>query len=108
MNSLRIELTLTVVVADEVFEIGRANGESRLVVEISEVGRANGESGLVVDVADLLTARFPLFEVAEVVAFRAWFELAYWDEVVTVTVVVSQLVIATWHCCAKVVVFEKT
>ena len=75
-----------------------------LVVEdMFEVGLAAMEVGAVVDKADLLMAGGALFEACEVVAFEAEFELASPDDDVRVTVVVSQLVIDTWHCCAAVI-----
>jgi hypothetical protein len=48
----------------------------------------------------LLIARGAFFEV---IVVEAGLELRYPDDWVTVTVVVTQLVRVTWHCCAEVV-----
>jgi hypothetical protein len=61
------------------------------------------EADLVVDMTRRLTARV---EVGEVVTLETTLELRYPNEDMAVTVVVSQLVIATWHCCTEVV-FDK-
>jgi hypothetical protein len=61
------------------------------------------EADLVVDMTRRLTARM---EVGEVVTLETTLELRYPNEDMAVTVVVSQLVIATWHCCTDVV-FDK-
>ena len=67
-----------------------------------DVGLAIEEVGVVVDMADLFLATRALLEVGEVVALEAVPELASPDEDRRVRVVVSQLVIATWHCCEEV------
>jgi hypothetical protein len=64
------------------------------------------EADLVVDITNRLTARTAFFEVDEVVALETALELGYPNEDMTVTVAVTQLVIATWHCGTEVV-FDK-
>lgn len=61
------------------------------------------EADLVVDMTDRLTPRTTFVEVGEVVALETALELGYPNEDMIVTVVVTQLVIATWHCCTEVV-----
>jgi hypothetical protein len=61
------------------------------------------EADLVVDMTDRLTPRTAFVEVDEVVELETPLELRYPDEDMIVTVVVTQLVIATWHCCTEVV-----
>lgn len=61
------------------------------------------EANLVVDMADRLTPRTAFVKVDEVVELETALELRYPDEDMIVTVVVTQLVIATWHCCTEVV-----
>lgn len=51
----------------------------------------------------LLIARGAFFEVDEVIVVEAGLELRYPDVWATVAVVVTQLVMVTWHCCAEVV-----
>jgi hypothetical protein len=61
------------------------------------------EADVVVDMADRLTPRTAFVKVDEVVELETALELRYPDEDMIVTVVVTQLVIATWHCCTEVV-----
>lgn len=61
------------------------------------------EADLVVDGTDRLTPRTAFVKVDEGVELETALELRYPDEDMIVTVVVTQLVIATWHCCTEVV-----
>lgn len=62
---------------------------------------------LVVEMADRLTTSRALFGAYEVAVVEMPLEVRYPEEDATVIVVVTQLVIATWHCCAEDVL-EKT